>query len=275
MKSTSILLLLLWLPVFIVAQQSIPDSLKGLLANTKDDSTRYEISDRLFNFYLSSNKDYAFPFIEECLLIARKNDKRLSQATCLDNKGTLLRHLGRYPESLQCYLEAFDIAQDPESEKSIWILPPWMLSADRSPKTTRLNVLGNLHMAIANLFFRTGNTELLTYHFSEAARIGEETKGFSFLFYLYATMGVAYKNLNKLDSALLLEQKALSIAKQHGYKDFVSRVLAYTGDIHLAMGDIPLARKFFYEGLRLAFEEHDRSSGLHLFWLGKELYRRK
>jgi len=26
-----------------------------------------------------------------------------------------LRHLGRYPESLQCYMEAFEIAENPET----------------------------------------------------------------------------------------------------------------------------------------------------------------
>ena len=256
----------LWLPFFATAEQNLPDSLNRLLKTVEDDSARYQIFDQLFNFYLEANKDSALPFIEQCLLIARKNNKSLSVAACLDNKGTLLRHLGRYTESLQCYLEGFEIAQNPESEKNIWILPPWMLSADRTPRTTRLNVLGNLHMGIGLLFERIGNTELLTYHFSEARKIGEQTNGFSFLFYLYASMGLVYKNLNKLDSALVFEQKAWALSKQFGYKDFVSRVLAYTGDIHLARGNIPLAREFYHEGLRVGKEEYDLSSLVSIYF---------
>ena len=255
MKTNIKFFLFLWLPLFAAAQQSIPDSLKRLLINAKDDSTRYEICGELSNFYIEKEIDSALVFIEQSLLIVRKDRKRLNEASSLIGKGLLLRHLGRYPESLQCHMEAFEIASDPESEKNFWTLPYFMFSADNSPKSSRLIVLANLHMGMANLFIRIGNTELLTYHFGEARRIGEETNANIFLYYLYATMGIAYRNLNKLDSALVIEQKALSLSKQFGYKFNVSRVLAYIGEINLARGNIEAAREFYHEGLQAGYEE--------------------
>src|SRR5688500_17020520 len=243
------------MPLFAKAQQSTPDSLKRLLINARDDHARYEINGKLSDYYIEKEIDSALVFIEQCLLMAQKNNKDLNEAASLVGKGLVLRHLGRYPESLQCYLQAFEIAGSPESEKNFWKLPPWMFAPDSTPKSSRMIVLANLHMGMANLFIRIGNTELLTYHFGEARRIGEETNANIFLYYLYATMGIAYKNLNKLDSAMIIEQKALSLSKQFGYKFNVSRILAYIGEINLARGNITAARNFYHDGLQRAYAE--------------------
>ena len=54
-------------------------------------------------------------------------------------------------------------------------------------------------------------------------------------------MGIAYKNLNKLDSAMLIVQNGLSLSKQFGYKQNVSRLLTYIGEIDFARGNIDTA----------------------------------
>jgi two-component system, NtrC family, sensor kinase len=246
--------LFLCLPLFGAAQQNITDSLKHLLLKADNDSARYDIYGKLSRFYIETEIDSALIFIEECLSIAKKNNKKLNEAANLNVKAVVLRHLGRYPESLQCYQEAFEIARDPESEKNFWALP-LVFSTNKSPEDSRLIVIGNLHMGMANLFIRVGNTELAIYHFAEARRIGEETNAFTFLYYLYATMGIAYKNLNMLDSAMIIEQEALSLSKQFGYKENVSRILAYIGEINLARGNINAARKLYHDGLQHAYAE--------------------
>ena len=76
---------------------------------------------------MESEVDSAMVFIENCLLIAKTNHKKLNEASILSDKGIVFRHLGRYPESLQCYMEAFEIAENPETEKDFWklFLPGW------------------------------------------------------------------------------------------------------------------------------------------------------
>ena len=259
--------LFLWLPLFAIAQQSMPDSLKRLLVNAKDDSARFEIYNKLSAFYMESEVDSAMVFFENCLLIAKTNHKKLNEAAILSDKGIVLRHLGRYPESLQCYMEAFEIAENPETEKDFWkLVSPWMVSPDNSPISSRLVVLGNLHMGLANLFIRVGNSELARYHFAEAGRFGEESRAFKFLYYLYATMGIAYKNMNLIDSALIIEQKALSISKQFGYKENVARVLTYIGEINFAQGNIFAARQFYHQALPLSFEENNGVSVVMIYF---------
>src|SRR5688572_7648936 len=249
--------LFLWLPLFVLAQQSTLDDLKHQLANAQNDSGRYEIYGKLSDFYIEKKIDSALFFIDQCLILARKNNKKLNEASSLNGKGLCLRHMGRYSEALQCYLEGFEIAQNVKNEKDFWPLPLWMFAPDNTTRSSRLIVLGNLHMQMANLFIRTGSNDKCIYHFAEAEKIGKETQSHYFLYYLYATMGIAYKNLNKLDSAILIVQNGLSLSKKFGYKQNVSRLLTYIGEIHFARGNADTARTYYHDALQLAQEENN------------------
>ena len=247
--------LFLWLPAVAAAQKSAPDELKLQLAGTQNDSIRYEIFSKLSDFYVEKNIDSTLFFLEQCLLLARKNNKKLNEAATLNSKGLCLRHMGRYSDALECYLKGFEIAQDTKSEKDFWPLPFWVFAENKTAAESRMIVIGNLHMQMANLFIRTGSNDLCIYHFAEAEKIGKETKGHYFLYYLYATMGIAYKNLNKLDSAMIIIQNGLSLSKQFGYKENVARLLTYVGEIEFARGNIGTARNNYYQALHLANEE--------------------
>ena len=249
--------LFLWLPISVLAQQSTLDALKYQLANSHTDSARYEINGKLSDFYIERKIDSAMFFMDQCLLLARNNNKKLNEAASLTGKGLCLRHMGRYSEALQCYLEGFEIAQHVESEKDFWPLPFWMFAPDKTTRSSRLVVLGNLHMQMANLFIRTGSNDKCIHHFAEAEKIGKETQNYFFLYFLYATMGIAYKNLNKLDSAMLIVQNGLSLSKQFGYKQNVSRLLAYLGEIEFARGNTDTARKHYYRALHHANQENN------------------
>ena len=257
MKKKLKFFLLLWLPILALAQQSTLDDLKQQFGKAQNDSGLYVIFGKLSDFYIERKIDSALFFMEQCLAIARKNNKKLNEASSLNGKGLCLRHMGRYPEALQCYLQGFEIAQNVKSEKDFWPLPLWMFAPDKTAKSSRLIVLGNLHMQIANLFIRTGNNDKCIHHFAEAEKIGKETQNYYFLYYLYATMGIAYKNLNKLDSAMLIVENGLSLSKQFGYKQNVSRLLTYIGEIHFARGNIDTARKYYHEALKLAHDENN------------------
>ena len=257
MKTRFIIYLFLLPPVHGIAQPNTLAALTSQLATAQHDSARYIVYHKLSDFYIEKKIDSALFFMEQCLLLARKNNKRMNVAASLNGKGLLLRHKGQYSESLASYLEAFDIASDPESEKDFWTLPAWIFAADKNPRTSRLVLIGNLHMQMANLFIRTGNNELCIYHFAEAERIGRNTQSHYFLYYLYATMGIAYKNMNKLDSAMLIVQKGLSLSRQFGFKENVSRFLAYMGEIHFARSEIDTARKYYQLAMPLAIEERN------------------
>ena len=244
-----------FLAIVGAAQQYDPVNLQLQIANSTNDSVRYQLYGRLTDHYIEKKTDSALFFIEQCLLIAKKNNKKLNEAASLNGKGLCLRHFGRYSEALHCYLEAFEIANNPESERIFWPLPPWAFAPGNSGHSSRLIILGNLHMQMANLFIRAGNRDLCVYHFAQADKIGRETNGHYFLYYLYATMGIAYKNMGNPDSAMLIEQKALALANQFGFRENVSRILTYIGEIHLSKSQVDTARKYYHAALQLANDE--------------------
>ena len=70
------ILLFVFLPLATNAQQNRADSLKAILPNTTNDSVRYLIYRDIYDFYEETNRDSAFYYANEYLLLARKNNKK-------------------------------------------------------------------------------------------------------------------------------------------------------------------------------------------------------
>ena len=154
MRTCIKILLLLIISISVNAQQGYPDSLKHALKNASTDSARYSISSTLVSYYIEENRDSALYYIEEALLLAKKNNKQLDEASSFDVKGYILMHLGKLPESYQCFPTALKIAENPENENKTWhrvtILTPHKL---------RLTVLANLHHDFGHLMGAIGKTD--------------------------------------------------------------------------------------------------------------------
>jgi hypothetical protein len=65
------------------------------------DSAKYFTTFKLFQYYHLDNADSALNYIDQCLLIAGKNNCKISEADCLQDKGYELTRLGsqKLPES--------------------------------------------------------------------------------------------------------------------------------------------------------------------------------
>src|SRR6187551_967308 len=134
-------IILLLCPAVVFAQQSINDSLRNIINNGTNDSVRYKACWAIINSYYGAiNRDTAMYVIEQALSLARKNNKKLPEARALIYKGQILSNNGRYAESLKCLLEAFTIAENPESEKNTW-----MFDDNFSPQKSRLSTLSWAH----------------------------------------------------------------------------------------------------------------------------------
>ena len=238
------------LPFLTSAQKNLPDSLRHVLQNAPDDSVRYVLNQQLLRYYYEVNRDSALYFAEQALLLSRKNNKKLSEAKALTDKGYQLMHLGRFAESLQSLLLAFKIAEDPESEKSIWIL-----SNDSTPARNRLYTLSSTHNMFALLMRSTQNTEQEIFHFKETKRIAEIISHSGRLQLANINLGRTYNELNKLDSALMFAKDAERISMQSGEKRYLSMAYSVIGDIYLKKGNKILAKQYYYEGVQSGREQ--------------------
>ena len=172
LKSILKVTLFLFLPVLAMAQEKYTDSLKTVYRNDSNDSVRYAAGKALYNYYEELNRDSALYYADQNLLLGQKNKRKLVQVFALDTKGYQLLHLGRYSESLECLLEAFKIAGDPENDTE----ETWSLSVQPSPGKSRLLMLSITHHMMGILMWQTQNSEQEIFHFREARRIAGEIR---------------------------------------------------------------------------------------------------
>jgi two-component system NtrC family sensor kinase len=159
------------LPLVTHAQQSPADSLKHILFTATADSTRYLACRDIYDHYEETNRDSAFYYANECLLLAKKNNKVLAQVHALDNKAYQLIGLGRYAAALQNLLEAFGIVDDPalDNEKT-WKLFSTAFNKSFTGKN-RLLMLCYTHHIMGVLMWQADNSEQTIFHFKEARAI--------------------------------------------------------------------------------------------------------
>ena len=252
MKLILKLLLLFLLPLYANGQQSLPDSLGQILKNTSNDSVRYRVYHQFLLYYDQVNIDSALYFSENCLLVSKKNKKKIGEAEALAFKGFNLLRLGQYAPSLQCLLQAFEIAKDPENEKYTW-----EYGNNLTQRKKRLSVLGITHNMYAHLMGATGNTSQQIFHFKQAKNIAEEIGDSLFLGIVNLNLEHTYIDINRLDSALIFEKEAEYIANKTGSKIFLSHILKGKGDIYLKKGDKESAKFFYYEGIKSGKDQNN------------------
>ncbi len=249
MKYYFITLLILLLPMLMNAQQNYSDSLKLALKEATPDSAKFSIAYDLFTHYQNDNVDSALNYIGQALVIARKNNRKINEADCLQNIGTLLPELGKYAESLEAFQEAFKIAEDPANESLVW--------KDDNKYTlhqTRLITLGWTHFNFGTSGGYTNNLDQHRFHIRKALQLGEEIGGDNLLA-SFANLGMAniFMSLNKLDSALLIykkfEQDFQGTGTGYYEKKYLGDIYQIEGTIYASKGDKDKSWYYYHKAL--------------------------
>src|SRR5579862_2554421 len=115
-----ILFLMLLMPALGMAQQSHIDSLRVRLKTARTDSARFAIFMDLGWSFAETNRDTALYFHNQAFKLAKKDDRLLDEASALNGKGYVLMHLGKFPESLQCFQQALAMEEDQANENKFW-----------------------------------------------------------------------------------------------------------------------------------------------------------
>lgn len=141
MKSFAKILLLSMIPVFALAQQNTSDSLRKSLQNATTDSARHNASYKLYFYYIEVNRDSALLYAEKRLVIARKNNINIAEASALTSKAYQYNAMGRYSEALQNLLQALKIAENPKNEE----VQGWKVTQYPISGKSRQIVLATIH----------------------------------------------------------------------------------------------------------------------------------
>jgi hypothetical protein len=90
MMKRTLQILLLLMPLFCCSQQKTIDSLKRLLSTATTDSARYQITGNMASNYSATRYDSGLYYTNKALLLARKNGKKINEASALAQTGFLL-----------------------------------------------------------------------------------------------------------------------------------------------------------------------------------------
>ena len=167
------IILFLFIPQLVFAQQYNPDSQRQALKTETSDSVLFKINFNLEYYYEEVNVDSALYFVDQSLKIARKANQKLAEGAALTAKGYTLNNISKYGESLKCLADAFKILENPESEKLSTWLTAYSDSQYHSPHNYRLMVLSITHHIYALLMDATLNYKEEIFHFNEEKRISE------------------------------------------------------------------------------------------------------
>jgi len=254
MKNLVTIILLLILPVVVSAQsdQNQLDSLHVSLKNAANDTVRMDVYKNLGQFYMEINRDSAISYLNKSITLAQQLRLKLFEADVLGIRGYMLMALGNYPMSLESLLQALKITEDPASEKYTWNLPK-----ERTPHSERLNTLGYNHLQMGHLYGATGNMETQIANYFTAMSLAESVQDSFLLSLANMNLGSNYFDLNKLDSALLFEQQALSFNSGGRYK---GSILSTIGDIYLQKGNFNEALIMYQKSVQANTEQNNLTS---------------
>ena len=254
---------LLLLPVYCMAQQVPPmqepgnlDSLKNSFSIATDDIGRYQACRSIYSYYEETNRDSALRYAEQMLLLSRKHNEKLAEASSLVQKGYQLVHMGRYANAHQILLEAFAITENPKNENQ----KSWPVSSIPFPGSNRLLMQSYAHHMFAFLMGQTDNNQPEIFHLKETRRISTEVGHPIGMGLANMTLGRSYLSINKLDSALIFEKEAEELALQSGFKKYLGLVYQITAEIFLKKGNKELARQYFYKALQTSGDQLNRNS---------------
>jgi len=252
--------ILLFSPVVVPAQSQLTqlDSLQLVLNNATNDTMRMDAYWHIAGYYAEINRDSSLLYCRQSLSVAQKLKLKLAEANILEGIGFILTNIGNYPEALESLYQALKIVEDPANEKTI---PN--LSEGQSPKKVRLNLLGDIHLNMGHLYGATGNNYKKASEYIIAIKLADSVQNTALTMNATMNLGHAYLKLNKLDSALLYEQRAISMisngtSRNEKYDGWAFELL---GRIYQAKGDYGLSRDAYQKAITIS-KERNNLSGL-------------
>ena len=247
------IVLLLLLPSFIMAQQDPTwgfvnkqqaDSLRIVIKNTPNDTLKMSAYRLLGFYYQEIKEDSSLYFHEQQLALAKKLNIKLWQADAYSQMGYVLDVAGNYPKSFESFSEGLKIADDSTNESSNWYVSKF--SNAKNFHDARLAILAMIYHDMGNLYGSVGEKEKQKSYYQEAIKIGERINNGKILALSFGSIAIFYS----LDSAIILNKKALYYSNECGYKKYDGNTLVAIGIAFYQKSILDSVKKYFLEAIQ-------------------------
>ncbi|MEZ5029255.1 MAG: histidine kinase dimerization/phospho-acceptor domain-containing protein [Ferruginibacter sp.] len=262
MKFLIKLSLLLVLPCFAKAQRQFTnvDSLTSELKNAPDDTLKMVALFNLATYYGESNRDSCLFFADQGISIAKKINQPLWVAHFLtEYQSFVAMKNGNLPLSFKLANEALELVKDRKNENNVYIPNDYEFT---DPHKFRLSQVGYTIHQLGNIYLHGGNTKKAIEQYKEEIRIFESLSSKQAMGLVQGTMniGYIYGVDNKLDSALIYNNKALQYANLTGWKLYNGLILVHIADVFQKRNMPDSARFYFWQSLRESREQKNKST---------------
>jgi signal transduction histidine kinase len=247
------------LPIFAAAQRINIDSLVQQSSIEQNDTLKLIRVRAIARSYAELNPDSAYHYSEISLEFARMLKLKLDEGSALQEIGYAYLNKGNYPRSLQIFLSALAIMDDPKIERNVLVgnFPgdDALFYRTATPHLQRLNAIAFIEQNLGILYANSNNYEKSWYHHLLARELADQSGNIVVRSIVNQTINRIYLHLKKNDSALISIKRANDLVMQAGYKQYLGSILLNTGRTYAAMGNISLANEYYRKSLVASKEQ--------------------
>jgi signal transduction histidine kinase len=201
------------------AQNDRLDPLKKELEKTSNDTLRYIQLDSLTTIYSEISPDSSYYYSARSVGLARSLGYKLPEAASLGRMGYAQLNMGNYPQALELFLEAMDIAADPNNKESTFPeqFREKVIGFEKiNPDVYDKSVQSLLHFYFAILYENLGQFDKELWHLHLAENASKQANDSLKLTDIYYVLGRVYLSRQMPDSTIFYELKSMDISTSRG-----------------------------------------------------------
>jgi signal transduction histidine kinase len=229
----------------LVAQdQKLIDSLETLLKNSKQDTSRIVILQKLYVQYLYNDSAKAMDYALQNLYISLESEYKKGEAKAYNNIGNICHTYGNYKDAMEYYQKAMNIFETIGD---------------------KYNAAG-LKLNIGNMQFEQGDFDGALKNYISSIKTFEELGKKQELASSYGNIGFIYQNQGNVPEAINSKNMALKIYKELSDSLNIAMIWIDLGSIANDQGKYPETLKYYLDALRILEKSDARKSlcGLYI-----------
>lgn len=219
-KNIRFTLLILLIQITVVFAQTAPiDSLKQLLQNEKQDSSRVLLSGQLSKLYLFNKPDSALAMSQKGFALAKKISFTKGEAISLNGIANAFTYMGNYPKALGLHLASLKMAEEIKDK----------------------NLMRIANANIATDYAYQGNYRQSIAYTLKALAIARNLNDKHGIVNSFLDLGDSYEKIGILDSARTYTNQAYDLAVQLKDRYAIGIALNNLGNTYAKMGQDAVA----------------------------------
>ena len=252
MKTSCLVLLLLMLPLpLVLGQTHLPtDSLKRMLSQTRQDTSRVLLLAQIAGRYRFFSPDSSMVLVQQAMRLADRLNFPKGKAQCLFIYGDNLRFRGEFPQALKAQLEALQISKDIQYLEGEEIC---------------IGTIGLIYLDLDQY-------QQALHYLVQATKINQSRSDKYLGSRWLSGLGQAYERMNRLDSALVLQQQAYSFVRLFPSGLGTTNILNRLGVVHWRLGHVEQALRYYQDAIKTAYVTKDIVNASRAQYRIAELY---